>query len=1044
MIFNEDTRVKIPATLHFLKLGYNYQSLKPEDDIDFRTKIFKSRFKKSLEKINKKTYSDSEIETLLLEIHNVISNNDMGKEFYNWLINPNDKDKLIDFDNIENNDFSVVDELPFSVEEGIEVGSFRPDINILVNGMPLAFLEVKKPYNDGGIKVEFDRMVGQRLKNPKFKKHFNMLQLVCFSNNMEYEETDDTVLADEIKCGSFYTAPNESKTTFSFFRENIENYHRDYNYLELDDDFVKKTIVDLGYPISIMDAEFETNSKIDTPCNKFITSMFDKQRFMFYLQYGIVYVKEIVPEKHIMRYPQFFAINALLERLNANARGGIIWHTQGSGKTALSCFSNRILKDYYSKQGINIKFFFVVDRLDLLNQAKVEFEKRGYKVITCKNKEEFKKQLNTPLSTSIHNDSLGEIIVVNIQKFTDDMPVVDNPYNIKVQRIFFVDEAHRSYNKSGVFFRQLMSCDKDGVFIALTGTPLLTKAERTDLKFGEYIHKYFFDMSIADGYTLRIKKEPVQTKVSKDLKKNLKMHSDELNLDSASVFESAEYISYLGKFIEDDFENFRALDNTVGGMIVCRSNEQAKKMTEWLNKSGKIKAGLVIHSENEKLENQYRFKNIDKNTGKYEIDMLVVHYMLTTGFDAKRLKKLYLLRGPKAESLLQTISRVNRPYVSPMGRVYKYGYIMDFIDITREYQNTVENYMKELEKDLIDLENENGRSYLTGLIVDKEIIYKNYLKYLEKLALFIDITGLNRETFQQEVRKILDKPNGKIDVVAIRDLIKKILDCCLELKLSNATEYLSKIDKDFFEKALTSVNSILNYKQMKEDTSKALEILSNEEIIEVIYTFIRKSPEVIDLRLVGAEDSQSGQKNEDEKKDNDTIDYVDKDIEEYKKLILDIKKAMGENKNKKDSRYVTLAQRLTSVFSRLSLSDRDDLKVIQEDINALNKHNEELSSVFDNHFAFIKTISEVKEKNVGFKEEDTELLFKIIFEQRKKDLNQNILLKMGERSFIDNTKSSVTKEILKEPKYRYLYKSMELSQNYNDILHRLYINLCNE
>ena len=104
MIFNEDTRVKIPATLHFLKLGYNYQSLKPEDDIDFRTKIFKSRFKKSLEKINKKTYSDSEIETLLLEIHNVISNNDMGKEFYNWLINPNDKDKLIDFDNINVSD----------------------------------------------------------------------------------------------------------------------------------------------------------------------------------------------------------------------------------------------------------------------------------------------------------------------------------------------------------------------------------------------------------------------------------------------------------------------------------------------------------------------------------------------------------------------------------------------------------------------------------------------------------------------------------------------------------------------------------------------------------------------------------------------------------------------------------------------------------------------------------------------------------------------------------------------------------------------------
>lgn len=1043
MIFNEDTRVKIPATLHFLKIGYEYQSLK-NAEIDFNTKIFKDRFKSALEKINKKVYTDSELQSLLLEINNVISNNDMGKEFYEWLINPISREKLIDFDNIENNNFAIVDELPFSIEEGTEVGSFRPDINVLINGIPLAFLEVKKPFNDGGIKVEFDRMINQRLKNKKYKKYFNLLQLICFSNNQEYEKTDDTVLADEIKCGSFYTTPNDTKTTFSFFRENIENYHTNYNYLKLDVDFIKETIVDLGYSISIMNAEFETNSKTDTPCNKFITSMFDKQRFMFYLQYGITYVKEIVPEKHIMRYPQFFAINALLERLNANARGGIIWHTQGSGKTALSCFSNRVLKDYYSKQGRNMKFFFVVDRLDLLNQSKVEFEKRGYKVITCKNKEEFKKQLNTPLSTSIHNDSLGEIIVVNIQKFTDDMPFVDNPYNVKVQRVFFIDEAHRSYNKSGVFFRQLMSCDKDGIFIALTGTPLLTKAERTDLKFGEYIHKYFFDMSIADGYTLRIKKEPIQTKVSKDLKKNLKVHSDELNLDSASVFESDEYISYLAQFIEDDFENFRALDNTVGGMIVCRSNNQAKKMTEWLNKSGKIKAGLVIYSENEKLENQYKFKNIDKSTGKYEIDMLVVHYMLTTGFDAKRLKKLYLLRGPKAESLLQTISRVNRPYVSPMGRVYKYGYIMDFIDITREYQNTIENYMKELEKDLIDLESNNGSSYLTGLIVDKETIYNNYLKYLEKLALFIDIKGLNRETFQQRVCKILDKSDGKVDVIAIRDLLRKILDCCLELKLSNATEYLSKIDKDFFEKALTSVNSILNYKQMKDDTSKAMEILSNDEIIEVIYTFIRKSPEVIDLRLVGAEDSQSGQKNEDEKKDNDVVDYVDKDIEEYKKLILEIKKAMAENKNKKDTKYMSLATKLTEVFNRLSLSDRDDLKVIQEDINALNKHNEELAAAFDNHFAFIKTISEVKEKYYEFKDEDLELLFKIIFKQRKKDLNQSILLKMGKRSFIDSTKSLVTKEILRNEEYKYLYKSMDLNKKYDEILEKLYINLCNE
>ena len=163
MIFNEDTRVKIPATIQFLRLGYNYQSLK-DADVDFNTKIFINRFKPALEKINNREFTFDEIKSILTDINNVIRNNDLGKEFYYWLINPTEKVKLIDFDNIENNDFAVVDELPFNVQESSQEGSFRPDINILINGMPLAFLEVKKPNNEGGIQKEFDRMIKKKTK----------------------------------------------------------------------------------------------------------------------------------------------------------------------------------------------------------------------------------------------------------------------------------------------------------------------------------------------------------------------------------------------------------------------------------------------------------------------------------------------------------------------------------------------------------------------------------------------------------------------------------------------------------------------------------------------------------------------------------------------------------------------------------------------------------------------------------------------------------------------------------------------------------------
>ena len=147
MVFNEDTRVKIPATIQFLRLGYDYQSIK-NVDVDFNTKIFRNRFKTSLEKINKRKFSDDEITSILSDIDNVIKNNDLGKEFYNWLINPIDKVKLIDFDNIENNDFAVVDELPFSIEEGTEEETGDYKIGDKIEGYGCRLLAYLEPFNE--------------------------------------------------------------------------------------------------------------------------------------------------------------------------------------------------------------------------------------------------------------------------------------------------------------------------------------------------------------------------------------------------------------------------------------------------------------------------------------------------------------------------------------------------------------------------------------------------------------------------------------------------------------------------------------------------------------------------------------------------------------------------------------------------------------------------------------------------------------------------------------------------------------------------------
>lgn len=290
--FDENTRVKFPATIQFLRLGYNYQSLK-DAQIDFNTKIFINRFRPAIEKMNNIKLSDEDMFSLIDEIHSLMKYNDLGKALYNRLTSTEENIKLIDFKDFNNNDFAVACELPFSIKEHTEEGSFRPDINILINGMPISFLEVKHPNNSGGIQVEFERMINKRLKNEDYKKYFNLIQITSFSNNMEYEEADDDI-AEDVKAGSFYTTPNGQSTSFSFFREDIQGYHAKYKFKEIDMDTIRYVVKDGGYdPDEVDTPEFTTNLSDLAPCNRFITSFYDKERFMYMLQYGIMFLTEI-------------------------------------------------------------------------------------------------------------------------------------------------------------------------------------------------------------------------------------------------------------------------------------------------------------------------------------------------------------------------------------------------------------------------------------------------------------------------------------------------------------------------------------------------------------------------------------------------------------------------------------------------------------------------------------------------------------------------------------------------------------------------------
>ena len=1010
--FNEDTRVKIPATIQFLKIGYNYQSLKDENlDIDFNTKIFINRFKPAIERINSKELTYDEVKSLLDEINGLIKNNDLGKEFYFRLINPQYKLKLIDFENIENNDFAIVDELPFSITPDSDVGSFRPDINILINGMPLAFLEVKKPNNEGGIQKEFKRMINDRLKNGEFKKYFNLIQMVSFSNNMEYEDSDE---AEDVRAGSFYTTPNGNNTSFSFFREDDEMYNINYPYIEIDEDTIKNVTKDLGYSKTECDSsEFKENLKELTPCNRFITSIYDKERFLYFLYYGILYVNEKVPLKQIMRYPQFFATRKIIERLESGGKGGIIWHTQGSGKTALAAYSNRIIKDYYAKKNIVARFFFVVDRIDLLRQTSAEFENRGLSVINCNSKSEFTVELNKSLSTKTLVDSIGEYCVVNIQKFEGEMPEAKNDYNAKIQRIFFVDEAHRSYSTNGEFFKNLMTCDPNGVFIALTGTPLLSKKERSNLKFGDYIHKYFYDKSIADGYTLRIKKEDIDTVAKKEIKQNLDVEDNQL--ENKDVYESDAYVTALGKFIERDFKNFRFqnADNTIGGMIVCRTNTQARKVHKWFEENSELRTGLVITDTTDPAQNKINKENQLNFRNDTFPDLLVVNLMLTTGYDVKRLKKMYLLRGPHAQSLLQTISRVNRPYKSPVGKVYRYGYIVDFVDIEEEYNNTIEAYIKELEDDMND--NGENEGSLTGLVVGIDDISAKYQRYLTELTDIIDIDNL--EKFNKQLTYL-----NKDALLKIRRLLNGIRDCETEFIISRVKDqYISVEQSEHYKELRKLTQNRINFINLKSDTVGMMDVISNEEVVEILYDFIKTKITILDLSKLNIID--------------------DPRVKRFVDTATDIQKVIKNNKNKEDIQVRKLNELLEEVFDKLNISDLDNMDELTDELKEalkkaqeINDKNEELSNTYGGNFAFVKTYQDIIEDN-DIDNSVIQRVLRVIYEEIANFYNRDVFLVQGKKNFIDSVKQKVTIKLFQEGLFE------KISGIYDNLLNDLYKNI---
>lgn len=971
MAFNENTRVKIPAILHLCRLGYSYLSLS-KAKWDITTNIFTDVFNESIKRINP-DIEDADIKRTYENISLTLDNEDLGEAFSNML-NATSGVRLIDYKDFNNNSFHVVTELTYKNGDD----EFRPDITLLINGMPLVFIEVKKPNNQEGVLAERDR-INARFKNKKFRKFINISQVLVFSNNMEYD-----VESIEPIQGAFYASTSYASANFNCFRE--EETFDLATLLKPEDDQLENFVLKDNNLSAIKHSpEFITNKEPNTPTNRIVTSLFSRERLAMILKYAIAYVQETNGlEKHIMRYPQLFATKAIAKKLDEGVKKGIIWHTQGSGKTALSYYNVQYLTDYFQKKNIVPKFYFIVDRIDLMLQAHREFKSRGLVVHTVSSKDELLK--NFRQRQAIHNLSCKrEITVVNIQKFKDDTDVLrSNDYDINTQRIYFLDEVHRSYNPKGSFLANLFNSDRNAILIGLTGTPLIGKDRTSKATFGDYIHKYYYNASIADGYTLKLIREDIETSYKIQLKEALReIEILKGDADKRIIYAHARFVEPMLDYIVNDFvkSRIRFGDHTIGAMVVCDSADQAKKLFEvFINKYNptqktiesvqpyamaaepepeyknyikdrvsNLTATLILHDIGSKDDRKLEVE--DFKDGK--IDFLFVYNMLLTGFDAKRLKKLYIGRLIKDHNLLQTLTRVNRPY-----KKFRYGYVVDFANISGEFDKTNKAYFDELQGELGD-----EMQHYSNLFKSKEEIEEEIKDIKEKLWHY---NTTNAEIFSQQIRQIEDRKT----VLEIKKALESAKNLYNLIRLYGHFDMLEKVDFKKLNQLYNETARHLELLNLKESVQNNVDTtnLLNVALENVLFMFRKVSEEEMVI------------------------------ADQLKDMLRKTREALGGNFDQNDPEFVTLYDELKRLFDKKNLDEitQDEMKhnigslnLIYDKVTELNRKNNLLKAKYENDAKYARMHKRIVEKgNISKRESEIcETLMDI-----KKQVDDKVLL----------------------------------------------------
>lgn len=731
-IANEMSTSQRPAIEVLQKLGYKYIS--EEENKNLRNNIltdviFKDILAKKLNEINsyeykgeKYKFSASTIGQAIKDLNEdlvtgLISTNEkiydlltLGKSYQENMVDSTKRSfdiKYIDFEHPENNDFYVTEEFTVLRMNGKDYA--RPDIVLFVNGIPLAVIECKNA------SVPIIQAISQNIRNQKsdyIPQLFKFIQIVMAANKNETKYAT---------CGTpdkFWSTWNEQ-------------------YVEKQKELLNKTVI--GRQVTKQDRD--------------IISLFEKERFLELIKDFIIFE---AGKKKICRYQQYFAVKAMLERIKQDKKGGVVWHTQGSGKSITMVYiTKKIMED---KEIQNPQVVIATDRVDLDKQIHKTFNRIGVEAARA--------TTGNNLTELIKNEKIRVITTV-VNKFET---VVKSGVTVDAPNTFIlVDEGHRT--QYGEINRRMQEVFKGAIYISFTGTPIMKKDKNIFDKFGGLIHKYSLDDALKDKAIVPLIYEGkmVDQEVSKEaidmrldmLTRNL---TEEQKTDVMKKWSRFEKVASSEQRLEliawDIASNYNQTLKGTGfnAMLACNKKVEAVKYYNiFRDEFPELEVAVVISSpdmregegsidedtndivkkfyinalSNYKNEEEYeetiKFKFING-----DIDILIVVDKLLTGFDAPKASTLYLDKQIKEHNLLQAIARVNR-----LCDGKDYGYIVDYRGLLGELDKALTMYQ---EAGLEEFNEEDIKSSV--YYIDTEI--NNMFEAYEKLKdIFKDIKNKN-------------------------------------------------------------------------------------------------------------------------------------------------------------------------------------------------------------------------------------------------------------------------------------------------------------